>query len=72
MSAKKIEELSIIRLNKLTITKYKETHRFEAQQANTETIVEVLMDRIEDSDTEPDEEQNEMEDSEFEEEDFKD
>ena len=62
----------MIRLNKLTIAKYKKTHRIEPQKAMTETIEEVLMDRIEDSDTEPDEEEDEMEDSEFEEEDFND
>ena len=70
LATKNIEELAIIRLNKLTIEKYKESHRFKSQQAMTETIEEVLEERIEDSGSESDEEEDKMEESEFEEEDF--
>ena len=68
LSAKKIEDLSIIRLNKLTIEKYKENHKFEPKEADTETIQELLIERFEDLDVESDEDEEEeqVQDSDFE------
>ena len=75
LSSKKIEELSIIRLNKETIARYKEVHKVEPQPAMDARIEEVLTDRTEDSDsdTEPEEELDDFDvDSEFEEDDLND
>ena len=71
LSSKKIEELSIIWLNKETIVRYKEFHKVEPQPAMDARIEEVLTDREDsDSDTEPEEELDDFDvDSEFEEDD---
>ena len=77
LSSKKIEELSIIRLNKETIARYKEFHKVEPKSAMDARIKEVLTDREDsDSDTEPEEPEEELDDfyvdSDFEEDDLND
>ena len=75
LSGKKFEELSIIRLNKETIRRYKIIHKVEPQPAMDLRIEEVLTDR-EDSDSDTEELEEELDDfdvgSDFEEDDLDD